>query len=89
MSNVAISPDTPSLLSNLRVDFDFSDPSGLDDRSRTQWFRNGVQLTELDDTRQVSRSLLAPGQEWQVLVIPSNGRAEGQEVRSNTVKVSF
>lgn len=89
VSNVEIIPATPSLLSNLRVEFDFSDPSGLEDQSRTQWFRNGVRVTEIDDVRLVSRSLLSPGQEWQVAVIPSNGLSEGQEVRSNTVKISF
>jgi hypothetical protein len=89
VSNVEIIPMTPSLLSNLQVEFEYNDPNGLEDQSQTQWFRNGTRVTELDNVRLVSRSLLSPGQEWQVAVIPSNGLAEGQEVRSNTVKITF
>lgn len=89
VSNVQILPDEPTLLSNLVIQYDYSDPEDLADQSNIQWFRNGSRVSELDSVRVVTRSLLSPGQEWYALVVPSNGSAEGIEVQSNTVRVTF
>ena len=56
VSNVKIVPATPSLLSNLRVEFEFDDPNGLEDQSLTQWLRNGSPVSELNDARLISRA---------------------------------
>lgn len=89
VSQVAVTPSSPTLLSNLRVSYKYNDPDELPDKSLVRWYKDGTRVSELDDLSQISRVLLAPGQKWQAGVIPSNGLSEGDEVKSNTVEVTF
>jgi hypothetical protein len=89
VSQVAITPSSPTLMSNLRVSYQYNDPDDLPDKSSIRWYKDEVRVSELDDLKQISRVLLAPGQKWQAGVIPSNGLSQGEEVKSNTVEVTF
>jgi len=89
VSQVAVTPSSPTLLSNLRISYKYNDPDSLPDKSLVRWYKDGTRISELDDLKQISRVLLAPGQKWQAGVIPSNGLSQGDEVKSNTVEVTF
>jgi hypothetical protein len=89
VSQVAVTPSSPTLLSNLRVSYKYNDPDKLPDNSLIRWYKDGTRVSELDDLKQISRVLLAPSQKWQAGIIPSNGLSQGEEVKSNTVEVTF
>jgi len=89
VKDVTLIPETPTTLSTLRVTYTFTDPDNLQDKSVIYWYRNGVRMSELDNTNQVPNTLLAPGDEWYVTVTPSNGYTTGTLEKSATAVIEF
>ena len=88
VSNVVVAPSKPVLGEDLRMTYDFFDPDGQSDQSRIQWFKNGVQQTDLDDIDIVSALMLTVGEAWYAVVTPFDGEDTGTKQRSNTVVIS-
>lgn len=89
VEDVSLIPETPTTLSTLRVTYTFTDPDNLQDKSVIYWYKNGVRMSELDNTNQVPNTLLSPGEEWYVTVTPSNGYVTGTLEKSATAVIEF
>jgi len=89
VSNVLLSPSAPSVLSTVKLTYDYEDVDELPDLSKVMWYRDGERVSELDDQKSLSPLSLAPTQEWSVVVTPYNGSMEGESVKSNAIVVQF
>ena len=89
VTDVAVTPTSPSAVSNMRLSYKYTDVDGLADQSRVAWYKDGERITSLDDSKGVSSSYLIPGQQWYAAVTPYNGSVSGTAVKSNVVIVQF
>lgn len=88
-TDVSVLPSAPSSSSNLKLLFDLVDVDNGSDNSSVAWFKNDQRVTEVDNLREVSSFLTAPGQRWYAVVTPNNGFVDGEPVKSNVVVIQF
>jgi hypothetical protein len=88
VSNVVISPENPTTSDDLVLSYDYSDLDG-DEQSGTtiQWFKDGSLVTGMT-TATVPSSQTTRGEQWSVVVTPSDGADTGQSVTSATITIS-
>jgi hypothetical protein len=87
--DVKILPEKATASSRMRISYSLVDFDKGQDASEIAWFRNGQRVSELDNAREVSPLLIAPGQQWQAVVTPKNEYATGTPEKSNIVLIQF
>ena len=88
VSNVVISPENPTTSDDLVLSYDYFDLDG-DEQSGTtiQWFKDGSLVTGVTTTTVLS-SQTTRGEQWSVVVTPSDGFDTGQSVTSATITIA-
>ncbi len=85
--NVVIGPESPTTTDDLLLSYEYSDGDG-DEQSGTtiQWFRDGSLVPSLTNST-VPSSQTSRGEQWSVVVTPSDGVDFGQSVPSSPVTI--
>ena len=88
VSQVVITPATPSASSDLQLSYIYSD-ANQDPEGGTEitWTRDGITESRYDNARNVPASATSPGQVWRALVRPSDGMLTGNIGLSNAVTI--
>jgi len=88
VTNVAITPESPTIDDNLSLSYDYFDMNG-DDEGETlvRWFKNGVFQRNLNGSTLINSSNLKPDDIWYADVLPNDGFEYGARVSSNSVQV--
>lgn len=88
-SNLRIVPPAPFHSESLEGLWDFTSNSGgaPSDLTRSQWFRNGVEVIALRNQLTVPSSMLVPNDIWYFTIQPSDGVIYGALVMSPTVTI--
>ena len=88
IDNVTYVPTSPTKATGLAVAYDFHDADGDSEQgTQIKWWRDGLQVTSINDLHDVPNSWLARGQQWQVEVTPSDGTEDGDAVMLNPVTI--
>jgi len=88
VSNVVISPETPSITNNLILNYTYQDNDGdSESGTRTRWFKNGVHTRQFDDQTYIDSSYLSYKDIWYVEVSPRDGYEYGTKTTSTSVIV--
>lgn len=83
VSNVIISPSSPTTTDSLSVSYSYSDSDGdLESGTTIQWSRDSSIITSLDDSSSVPSSFISKDETWTVTVTPSDGIDFGSPVSS-------
>ncbi|MEE3030452.1 MAG: choice-of-anchor V domain-containing protein, partial [Candidatus Thermoplasmatota archaeon] len=83
VSNVIISPSSPTTTDSLSVTYSYSDSDGdLESGTTIQWSRDSSIITSLDDSSSVPSSFISKDETWTVTVTPSDGIDFGSPVSS-------
>ena len=99
---IVVTPNNPPSLSNLQVyplniyttdtislNYTFDDADGdAETGSLIQWFRDGVQISSLDNQTSVSPTFTQKGQIWNVTITPSDGTDYGQQENISNLVIS-
>lgn len=84
-----ISPSSPSVSSDLKLVYTYSDPLGdVESGTLIRWFKNGIHQRDFDDQTEISQRFLSYGDVWFADIIPSDGLEKGQRFTVEAVKVS-
>lgn len=88
LSNVLLSPTTPSTTDTLVLSYTFDDADGDNEAGSTiQWFKNSVLVTSLNGMMSVSSSQTEKGENWNAEVTPSDGTDFGTMVSSSSITI--
>lgn len=88
VSDVTLSPISPSVSNNLTLAYDYVDPDGdIEGNSLIRWFKNGIYQRNLDGQLTVDSSYMQIGDVWYVDVLPYDGLEFGKRVSSNLSQV--
>ena len=88
VSNVIISPSSPTTTDSLSVSYSYSDSDGdLESGTTIQWSRDSSIITSLDDSSSVPSSFISKDETWTVTVTPSDGIDFGSPVSSPPIIV--
>ncbi len=80
-TNVRYVPSTPTKETGLGVEYDYNDDDGDSEQGTTiRWFRDGLQIAQIDDMKTVPDIWISKGQEWRVEVTPSDNEGQGETV---------
>ena len=80
-TNVRYVPPTPTKETGLGVEYDYNDDDGDSEQGTTiRWFRDGLQIAQIDDMKTVPDIWISKGQEWRVEVTPSDNEDQGETV---------
>ena len=80
-TNVRYVPPTPTKETGLGVEYDYNDDDGDSEQGTTiRWFRDGLQIAQIDDMKTVPDIWISKGQEWRVEVTPSDNEGQGETV---------
>ncbi len=80
-TNVRYVPSTPTKETGLGVEYDYNDDDGDSEQGTTiRWFRDGLQIAQIDDMKTVPDIWISKGQEWRVEVTPSDNEDQGETV---------
>ena len=89
LSNLLLSPTTPSTTDTLVLSYTFDDADGDNEAGSTiQWFKNSVLITSLNGMMSVSSSQTEKGEIWNAEVTPSDGTDFGVMVSSSSITIS-
>lgn len=89
VSNLVLSPSSPTKASGLQVSYTYSDPNSDPESGTTiRWIRDSQIVTALNDLASVSSSSVARGQQWSVEVTPSDGTDFGTQVSAGPVTIA-
>ena len=87
ITNLTILPDQPNSSSTLVASYEYADYDGNEEAGTSfEWFVNGSLVASLTNST-VPPSELSRGQEWHVVVTPSDGTSIGTAVTSTAVTV--
>ena len=85
-TNVRYVPSMPTKETGLGVEYDFNDADGDSEQGTTiRWFRDGLQIAQINDMKSVPDIWISKGQEWRVEVTPSDNEDQGDTVSLNNV----
>ncbi len=88
LSNLLLSPTTPSTTDTLVLSYTFDDADGDNEAGSTiQWFKNSVLITSLNGMMSVSSSQTEKGENWNAEVTPSDGIDFGTMVASSSIMI--
>ena len=88
LSNLLLSPTTPSTTDTLVLSYTFDDADGDNEAGSTiQWFKNSVLITSLNGMMSVSSSQTEKGENWNAEVTPSDGTDFGTMVASSSITI--
>jgi parallel beta-helix repeat protein len=88
VDNLLITPTDPTTNTDLAANYDYSDLDGdLENGTEIIWFRNGGQVSELDDYLTVSHNFTQKGDIWYFSVHPFDGSEFGNEMSSHEVTI--
>ena len=88
LSNLLLSPTTPSTTDTLVLSYTFDDADGDNEAGSTiQWFKNSVLVTSLNGMMSVSSSQTEKGENWNAEVTPSDGTDFGTMVASSSITI--
>ena len=88
LSNLLLSPTTPSTTDTLVLSYTFDDADGDNEAGSTiQWFKNSVLVTSLNGMMSVSSSQTEKGENWNAEVTPSDGTDFGTMVSSSSITI--
>ena len=80
-TNVRYVPSTPTKETGLGVEYDYNDTDGDSEQGTTiRWFRDGLQIAQINDMKSVPDIWISKGQEWRVEVTPSDNEDQGETV---------
>ena len=80
-TNVRYVPSIPTKETGLGVEYDYNDTDGDSEQGTTiRWFRNGLQIAQINDMKSVPDVWISKGQEWRVEVTPSDNEDQGETV---------
>lgn len=80
-TNVRYVPSTPTKATGLGVEYDYNDTDGDSEQGTTiRWFRDGLQIAQINDMKSVPDVWISKGQEWRVEVTPSDNEDQGETV---------
>ena len=80
-TNVRYVPSTPTKETGLGVEYDYNDDDGDSEQGTTiRWFRDGLQIAQIDDMKTVPDIWISKSQEWRVEVTPSDNEDQGETV---------
>jgi len=80
-TNVRYVPSTPTKATGLGVEYDYNDADGDSEQGTTiRWFRDGLQIAQINDMKSVPDVWISKGQEWRVEVTPSDNEDQGETV---------
>ena len=85
-TNVHYVPSNPTKETGLGVEYDFNDEDGNSEQGTTiRWFRDGLQIAQINDMKNVPDVWISKNQQWRVEVTPSDGEDDGEVVSLNPV----
>lgn len=88
VSDVVISPVSPTVNEALTLTYTYSDIDGEEEgNSLIRWFKNSVYQRNLDSQSVIKSSYMQIGDVWYVDVLPSDGLEFGSRVSSNSSQV--
>ena len=88
VSNVVLSPVSPTTSEQLSLSYDyFDEDGGLEGDSVVRWFKNGVYQQNLDSVLTIASSYMEIGDVWYTDVLPNDGYEYGSRVSSNSSEV--
>ena len=80
-TNVRYVPSIPTKETGLGVEYDYNDTDGDSEQGTTiRWFRDGLQIAQINDMKSVPDVWISKGQEWRVEVTPSDNEDQGETV---------
>jgi len=89
VSNISISPNVPSVVDDLQLNYDFFDDDGdLESGSKIRWFKNGIYQRFFDNSTTILSSYLQSNDIWNADIYPSDGYEFGVRATSIYVQVS-
>jgi hypothetical protein len=89
VSNLVISPSSPTKASGLQVSYTYSDPNSDPESGTTiRWIRDSQIVTALNDLTSVSGASVTHGQQWSVEITPSDGTDFGTQVSTGPVTIA-
>ena len=87
-TNVYYVPSNPTKETGLAVDYDFNDDDGNSEQGTTiRWFRDGLQIAQINDMKAVPNVWISKNQQWRVEVTPSDGEDNGETVSLELVNI--
>ena len=85
-TNVRYVPSVPTKETGLGVEYDYNDEDGDSEQGTTiRWFRDGLQIAQINDMKSVPDIWISKGQEWRVEVTPSDSEDQGDTVSLNPI----
>ena len=85
-TNVRYVPSVPTKETGLGVEYDYNDEDGDSEQGTTiRWFRDGLQIAQINDMKSVPDIWISKGQEWRVEVTPSDSDGQGDTVSLNPI----
>ena len=89
VSNVEITPESPSPTDDLTLAYDYTDAdSDLESGTIIRWFKNGVHQRQFDNSAIIASAFLQNDDIWNVDVYPSDSYEYGLRVTSPQVKIT-
>ena len=87
-TNVSYVPLSPTKETGLAVEYTFNDADGNSEQGTTiRWFRDGLQIAQINDMEAVPNVWIAKNQQWRVEVTPSDGEDDGDTVYLESVMI--
>ena len=87
-TNVRYFPSTPTKETGLGVEYDYNDTDGDSEQGTTiRWFRDGLQIAQINDMKSVPDVWISKGQEWRVEVTPSDNEDQGETVSLSPIMI--
>ncbi len=88
VSDITISPTSPSVDDDLQLSYDFFDADGdFESNSIIRWFKNGVYQKQHDDNMIIDNRFMQNGDRWMVDIYPNDGYEFGVRSSSREVMV--
>ena len=88
VSNLIISPSSPTTTDSLLLTYTYSDPDGDPESGTTiRWSRDSSIVSELDDVTSVASSFVSKGQIWTATITPSDGIDIGSPITSPSITI--
>ena len=87
-TNVRYVPSAPTKETGLGVEYDYNDTDGDSEQGTTiRWFRDGLQIAQINDMKSVPDVWISKGQEWRVEVTPSDNEDQGETVSLSPIMI--
>ncbi len=89
VSNITITPSSPSVNDDLQISYDFFDADGdIESGSIIRWVKNGVYQRQHDNNTIVNSRFMQNGDRWMVDIYPKDGYEFGIRSSSREVMVA-